>query len=77
MVVNHVYRPAAVEEVPVTTQTHVFAPYAATEPHGVGDRAARGVYMRCAECGVLLVATGARGVSPKTRPAGGAGGCGA
>ena len=53
------------------TQTRVFAPYAATEPHGVGDRATRRVYMRCAECGVLPVATGARGVSPKMRPPGG------
>ena len=59
------------------TQTRVFAPYAATEPHGVGDRAARRVYMRCAECGVLPVACRAHGVSPKTRPAGGPGGCGA
>ena len=41
--------------------------YAATEPHGVGDRAARGVYMNtmCAESGVLPVANGAHGVSPK------------
>ena len=59
------------------TQTRIFALYAATGPHGVGDRAARGVYMECAECGVLPVANGAHGVSPKTRPAGGAGGCGA
>ena len=55
------------------TQTRIFALYAATGPHGVGDRAARGVYMRCAECGVLPVACRAHGVSPKTRPAGGSG----
>ena len=44
---------------------------------GVGERPDRGVRMRGDECGVLPVATGARGVSPKTRPAGGPGGCGA
>ena len=71
MVVNHVHRPAEGEGARTLHPTCVFAPYAATGPHGVGDRAARRVYMRCAECGVLPVTSGARCVSPKTRPAGG------
>ena len=41
----------------------VFAPVCDHDATGVGDRPDRGVRMRGDECGVLPVATGARGLS--------------
>ena len=65
-VVNHVYRPAAVEG----ARAHLNPCFCALRGHGAAwgwrPRRSRGVrYMRCAECGVLPDTNGARGVSRK------------